>query len=173
MKLKIIIACILSTLVLSCTFGGASVIIEDSIENDFFIGQEDCIVYIIQPELGYMYVQFFKNVKPTELGYYEFLKNLNLALVICLNCHQLFVDTYLDCPLAAKARFSTKAWSTGEEFEKWDNDPSDGFSAFIDLPINYILFKDTKVDVYDSNDNWIGGHKVNFNVLVLPIISSS
>ena len=173
MKCKIIIACILSTLVLSCTLGGANVIIEDSIENDLLIGQEDCIVYIIQPELGYMYVQFFENVKPTELGYYPFLESLNLALVICLNCHQLFVDTFIDCPLAAKARFSTKVWSTGQEIVEWDNDPSDGFSAFIDLPITYILYKDIKVDLYDSNDNWIGGDEVDFNVLVLPIIPSS
>ena len=96
---------------------------------------------------------------------------LNIALYMSLNCYQFFVDTFLDCPSAAKARFSTKVWSTGEEIVEWDNDPSNGFSVFFDLPTDYVLYKETKVDVYDSDGNWLGGDGLDFNVLLIPIIS--
>jgi len=174
MKCKIIIACILSTLVLSCTFGGASAISENEIEEYALQGSKDCIIYIIEPELGYIHIQFHEDEEPTiQLGPYDFFKNLNLAFYICFDCYQFFVDTFLDCPSAAKAKFSTKVWSTGQEIVKWDNDPSDGFSAFFDLPTNYVLYKETKVDVYNSNDERIGGHELDYNVFVLPIVSNS
>jgi len=173
MKYKIIIACIFTMLVLSSTFCSASAIIENTTEDVVISGSDDCIVYIITPELGYMYAQFFENSEPIkgDQGPWPVLEALNLALYFSIDCYQFFVDTFVDCSFAAKARFSTKVWSTGEEIVKWDNDPSNGFSVFFDLPTNYILYKETKVDIYDSDGTWLAGNQIEFNVLLIPIIN--
>lgn len=173
MKYKLTIACIFSMLVLSSTFGSASVINEKTTEEVVLIAPDECVVYIISPEEGYIYFQYDEDTKPIQgdQGPWPFLLTLDLALYICLGC-QFYVDTFLDCPDAECARFSTKRWSDGEEFEFWDCDPSDGFDGYFNLPCTIGLYTETKVDVYDSNDNWLAGDELDFNVLLLSIAPS-
>ena len=170
MKYKLTIACIFSMLVLSSTLGSANVTNEKTTEDVVIIGSDDCVVYIIEPELGYIYFQLGENIEPIKSADpWPWLENLNLALYICLGS-QLFVDTFMICPDAECARFSIKRWLDDEEFVFWDCDLSNGASGYFTLASG--LYKELRVDLYDSNDNWLAYDEVSFNILFIGITPS-
>lgn len=196
MKYKIITTGIFLMLMVGSVFGSASGIeflkTNDAVCEDIALLNSDDVVdmdenkvdisefgeptiYITDPELGYIYIQFDCDEEPMKLPEYRpFLADLNLAVYITF-CNQLHVDTFdIDIPDGSKAKFTMKNFLETEEYETWDNDSSDGFDVFFNIPcdvtkINIKVFKEITVKVYDPDGDLIASNVLPNKVLWIYI----